>query len=51
MYTIKIAMLIINMLIDVNFQKNNVLKIIIRKLKKPRRTDTERCYLIKEQFL
>ena len=27
MYTIKIAILIISMLIDVNFQKNNLLKI------------------------
>ena len=51
MYKIKIAMLIINMLIDANFQKYNLLKIIIPKFKKPRRTDTEKCYLIKEQFL
>ena len=31
MYTIKIAMFIISMLIDVNFQKNNLLKVIIPK--------------------
>ena len=52
MYTIKIAMLIISMLIDVIFQKklvkNDNTKI---KRKKPRKTDKERYYLIKEQFL
>ena len=39
MYTIKIAMLIISMLIDVKFQKIT------------RKADKERRYLIKEQFL
>ena len=52
MYTIKIAMLIISMLIDVISQKkvvkNDNTKI---KRKKPQKTDKERCYLIKEQFL
>ena len=33
MYTIKIAILIISMLIDVNFQKNNLLKIDNTKIK------------------
>ena len=45
-------MLIVTMLIDVNFQKLLVKNLNAKmKFKKPLKTDKERCFLIKEQFL
>ena len=45
-------MLIISMLIDVNFKKLLVRNYNTKiKFKKPQKTEKERCYLIKEQFL